>query len=159
MRGDSSQASIFPPTDWIRPADLRGELWRRQLVQAWGQWLSTFPWDHYLTLTFRGEVTVGPARFHFRRLVRRIEQRSQQAVYWFMAVEIGAGGRVHIHALFGQTERLAPDAIAEAWDRGRSEVARYDDRKGAAYYVSKAITSDCVDYDISPPRVDRLRSA
>jgi hypothetical protein len=81
---------------------------------------------------------------------------------WFYATEYGRLGRLHVHALTLNTGVLPLARLGGEWfqpegtgARGYARIFPYDPRLGAAHYVSKYITKDLADYDIS----DRLREA
>ncbi len=135
---------------------------------AWGQWLMAFRWAHFATLTFRrkqSEATVqsqlqrwqpgghGPSEVtfekQFQRWVRRLQQRAKQEVAWFYAIERGAGGLLHLHALTAGTERVGARGLAAAWPLGYTRVVAYDGHLGAAHYVCKEIGAGVVQYDVS----------
>lgn len=104
------------------------------------EWIRRFHWSHFLTLTFAAEVSQSSAAWEFRRFVRRLEQRAQQGIYWFMASEVGAKGRVHLHALLGDADPLSPAELTNAWrGRGRVNVSSYDPERGAAFYIVKSL--------------------
>ncbi len=129
---------------------------RLKMRRSWGEWLGRFSWHHFGTLTFSNEVSIENALRQFRRWIRRLELRTQNAVPWFMVVERGSAGLVHVHALTWGTASIGAAAVDGAWRGGRSEVSTYDPRKGAAYYVSKQIGDDVVEYDVSrtmPPTI------
>src|SRR5262245_27147226 len=55
----------------------------RQLVQGWGQFLSQFSWDWYVTLTFRDWVKSFTAHRLFEQFVRELEQAAGIPIFWF----------------------------------------------------------------------------
>jgi len=59
-----------------------------------------------------------------------------------------AGGRLGAH-----TDHLESPTLEQAWPSGRVDAARYDPSRGAAYYLTKDIGADSVDFshDIAPP--------
>ena len=80
----------------------------RQLAEAWGQFLSQYPWDWFVTLTFREPVGSFRAHRLFGYFVRDLEKAAGVPIFWFRADEIGPnGGRFHIHALVGNVENWA----------------------------------------------------
>jgi hypothetical protein len=122
-----------------------------EVRRAWGNWLSGFLWHHFATLTFPEQPSPAAAIGHLRTSRRWLEQRAQERVCWFYALERGAAGLLHLHVLLSGTGRLPPASVAAAWPRGRADVSIYDPKRGATYYVSKAITTDVVEYDIDLP--------
>jgi hypothetical protein len=71
-------------------------------------------------------------------------------MFWFYGVEHGEKfGRLHLHALTGNTERLPVFRIRELWKAGWSHVKPYDPRKGASYYITKYVSKELAEWDIS----------
>ena len=127
--------------------------------RVWGDWLNQFSWDHFATLTFRHQPSSPGAIRRFGVFVRRLEQRAQERVHWFYVLERGAAGMFHLHSLLSGTNRLHAASVADAWSWGRADASDYDARRGAAYYVTKSVASDVVEYDIDPPPRPPLTNA
>jgi hypothetical protein len=120
------------------------------LREAWGGFLHLYEWGVFVTLTFAQARSVESARRCFDRWLRRLEQRSQTRVEWFLAIESSSAGVVHLHALCNGGPNLTAGAYRDAWPFGRASVARYDPRKGARYYLVKEMgTARLLDYDVS----------
>lgn len=132
-----------------------------RVKQAWGQHLGRYPWDHFLTLTFRRESIADFARRSWLAYVRRLEKLAAMPLVWFYGTEYGALGRLHIHALTLNTGQLSITQLHREWyqpapsSRGMTRIAVYSPLLGAAHYVAKYVTKDLADYDVS----DRLREA
>jgi hypothetical protein len=123
---------------------------RKQVRECYGEWLEGWPWDHYTTLTFG--IKSGPdfARRAFGRWTRCLEREAGLPVFWFVGFEDGRLlGRLHLHALVGNTGGLNDRWMAEAWTPGFSRIVRYQPQLGAAYYVTKYVTKELLDYDVS----------
>jgi len=124
---------------------------RTKLRAAWGEFLEGLPWDHYVTLTFRRNSGPLRAKATFRAWIRRLERKAGRALLWFLGLEDGNQlGRLHIHALVGGTDSLSESTLEEAWREGFSRIERFQVGLGAAHYVTKYITKELLDYDISP---------
>ena len=123
----------------------------QQIKTAWGDFLGEQPWAHFATLTFRIESSPDYAVREFKRFVRRVEKEAERPTYWFYGSEYGSRlGRLHMHALLGNSDRLSKGQLTEAWSSGFSKFIDYDPAKGASYYVAKYIVKDLADYDVSP---------
>lgn len=124
---------------------------RARLRTAWAELLEGIPWDHYATLTFRQSSGPNFAWRAFRRWIRRLERTAELPVIWFVGFEDGnLLGRLHLHALVGNTDVLSEETLTEAWTAGFSRIERFQPGLGAAHYVTKYVTKDLLDYDISP---------
>lgn len=124
---------------------------RKQVRSAWGEFLQGLPWDHYATLTFG--IKSGPdfARRAFGGWIRRVEQEAGVPLLWFLGFEDGRQlGRLHLHALVGNTFDVSARFMSKAWKPGFSRIVPYRPRLGAAYYVTKYVTKELLDYDVSP---------
>ena len=130
---------------------------QRQLLETchgWGVWVGRdFIWDHFVTLTFVHPKTEAAALVQFRRWLRRVEQRAKKGVGWFVVLERGAAGLLHLHVLLVHTDHLHAGAVGKAWRCGRVDVTPYDPSRGAAYYLTKDIGKAIVDlsHDLAPP--------
>lgn len=139
------------------------------LPDAWAAFLRDFDWAHWVTLTFRDYeppnspglaparppiVRPGPpvdfAHRVFASFANDLGRRVRGPVWWFRGDELGRQqGRLHLHGLVGGTGGLRVDTIKGAWRWGFSYVQRYDSKLGAAYYVTKYVTKEMSDYEIS----------
>ena len=129
----------------------------RQLAVAWGQFLSEFSWDWFLTLTFKDEVGSFRAHRLFGFFVRDIEKAAGLPIFWFRADEIGThGGRFHIHALMGNVAHLRRLTWMDRWNKlaGIARILPFNAKRGAAYYCAKYVTKQSGDWDLS----DNLRA-
>ena len=130
---------------------------QRALRLAWGEFLEGLPWDHFVTLTFRQASGPDYARRAFGQWIRRLEREARTRLLWFVGFEDGRLlGRLHLHALVGNTDGLAESTLEEAWTPGFARIQRFQPRLGAAHYVTKYITKDMLDYDVSPALARRL---
>ncbi len=138
----------------------------KQLHDTWTDWLSTFHWDHFATLTFKDPRTEASARRAFAKYVGSLSQLTHGgSVGYFCGYEHGTFGRLHLHALLRTaspqtylarggrarpSKALSDRQVWQAWfDRfGRATVSAYDRRRGAAGYVSKYVTKRLAFYDI-----------
>lgn len=137
-----------------------------QVHQAWTDWLSTFHWDHFATLTFREPRSEPSARRAFARYVNTLHKFTHGgSVGYFCGYEHGTFGRLHLHALMRtstpqpdlgagglprSSKALPSELVWRAWfdTFGRATVSPYDRRRGAAGYVSKYVTKRLAFYDI-----------
>jgi len=117
---------------------------------AYGEWLSTYQWNYWSTLTFRWNLpTVDGAMRAFMRGWRALEKsKVLTAPFCWVAVEEGRlYGRVHLHALIGEhscsiTQHNKGMWLAEWWKEkyGRAQVLPYDPERKAAYYIAKYVS-------------------
>jgi hypothetical protein len=124
----------------------------RQLSVAWGQFLSGFSWDWYVTLTFRDWVKSFRAHRLFEHFVRELEKAAGIPIFWFRADEIGFhGGRFHIHALIGNVAHLRRLTWMDRWNKlaGIARILPFDSKRGAAYYCAKYVTKQSGDWELS----------
>jgi len=129
----------------------------RQLTVAWGQFLTEFSWDWFLTLTFRDWVGSFRAHRLFGFFVRDIEKAAGMPIFWFRVDEIGThGGRFHIHALIGNVAHLRRLTWMDRWHdlAGIARILPFNAKRGAAYYCAKYVTKQFGDWELS----DNLRA-
>lgn len=124
----------------------------RQLAEAWGQFLSRYSWDWFLTLTFRDPVPSFRAHRLFLRFARQIEEAAERPIAWFRGDEIGPrGGRLHLHALMLNVAHLRRLFWMDEWNRlaGYARILPFDPTLGAAYYCAKYVRKQFGDWDLS----------
>jgi len=124
----------------------------RQLAVGWGQFLSQFSWDWYVTLTFRDWVKSFRAHRLFEQFVRELEKAAGIPIFWFRADEIGTrGGRFHIHALVGNVAHLRRMTWVDRWHElaGIARILPFNSKRGAAYYCAKYVTKQFGDWELS----------
>jgi hypothetical protein len=133
----------------------------KSIAEPWGNWLSEYAWDHFVTLTTRDSVSEQRLKMEFVNcFVRRLDQVAQQQTGYFYAVECTTTGHSHLHALTWCGGKLTCEQIKRAWKLGRRQVVPYDPSRRAAYYVTKTIGDASYDhYGISkrlPPKLDPM---
>ena len=62
------------------------------LSEAWGQFLSQFSWDWFVTLTFRDPVKSFRAHNLLKRYLRDLDRAAGIPIFWFCTEEIGPRG-------------------------------------------------------------------
>lgn len=107
-----------------------------ELKVAWRDYVSRYRWDAFLTLT-ASLWTPEQLLRAFREYVRHLTRAVQGKVRYFVVVEIGASGTAHLHALLSGTAALRPALLERKWRPGFAQAARYDERRGAAAYITK----------------------
>lgn len=151
-----------------------------QLREAMATHLNGYPWAHFHTLTFRpprgrnrgpvdpdqGEpwgrytprhhpsqpVGMDYAMRSWRRFLHDLEDAAGARLFWFYGIEYGEKfGRLHIHALSGNTERVPTSLVQQLWKSGWARILVYDTNKGAGWYLSKYLApqSDLAEWDVS----------
>lgn len=122
------------------------------LADGWGDFLGGFGWDWFVTLTFEGDVKTFTARNRCNAWLKSLEKAAEQPVAWFRGDEYGERfGKFHMHLLIGGVEHLHRFTWMERW-HARNGIARifpFDPSRGAAYYVSKYVTKQFGEWDIS----------
>ena len=85
-----------------------------ELANAWGEFLSRFPWDWFLTLTFAEPVGSFRAHRLFGKFAVDIEKAAGRPIGWFRGDEYGVARRAFPHACTdAQYSRSGPHAVAE----------------------------------------------
>lgn len=139
---------------------------RSELVQATGDWLSTWQWDIFGHLTFAGR----PPREDYanrefiRHFIRPVNehlygkrwQRKGEGVLVARAWEYGKQthrGHYHFLASSGCSRELARMQRKQLWkawsdEVGHASIGAYDPNKGARFYLGKEYLAKggCIDY-------------
>ncbi len=124
----------------------------KQLAEAWGSFLAGYPWDWFVTLTFREPVVSFRAHRLFHSFCCDIDRIAGTPIGWFRADEYGPrGGRLHIHALMLNVAHLRRLSLMDKWQKlaGYARILPFDPDKGAAYYCAKYVTKTFGDWDVS----------
>jgi hypothetical protein len=124
----------------------------RRANKAFGEWLSTPPWEWYTTHTFRLDY-VSPkqadrAWYAWLNAVRIGAKYANgtsiwgaTAPYYFRATEYQDRGTLHYHALVGGVGDLRRLDYKDLWEMyGFARVEAYEAGKGANFYVGKYLT-------------------
>jgi hypothetical protein len=133
---------------------LKGEVcpkMRKELSHAWGVFLSRFPWDWFVTLTFRAQQPSFRAYHLFRRFANDLQRASRFRVAWFMVFEYGhRTGRLHIHALMLNVAHLGRLSWMEEWNQraGYARILPFNRDEGAAFYCAKYVTKSGSEWEI-----------
>ncbi len=130
-----------------------------QLPEAWGGFLHQRAWDHVATLTFRHSLLVDAAIHEFLTWIRRLSKSTQGPIPWFCALERGAAGWLHHHALTAGTASLTVEKMCQMWwtRGGISKIEVFDPARRAAWYVSKGVPGRCEWYDVTRRRAPLRR--
>jgi hypothetical protein len=142
-----------------------------EVLGAWGEWLSSWRWDWFVTLTYDQKRKGPQGRGSHDRVGWSLSDRHWHewlgqavgdsagsasilpSVYWVRGREPNPWRYgTHFHALIGgvPTGTSRRDAWA-AWfhPHGRALIEPYDPRQGAGYYVSKYVVKDGGDIKFS----------
>lgn len=120
------------------------------LSQHWGDWLKTFEWEAWGTMTLRyADPTHEQMQRAWSRFVATLRREGERDLSFFVGHEVGAQGRIHLHCLLAGLQ-LKRTSVWRWWHEryGRCEVKGYDPEKGAAHYISKYVTKELAHYDL-----------
>jgi hypothetical protein len=118
---------------------------RPDLRRPLGEWLSSVPWDWFVTLTFAVSVHPEQADKRFRRWIWLLK-RERRKVGWVRVLESQERQVLHIHALFcfaGREEarRLTAMHRWEEIGQGYARISSYDPQRGGTYYLGKDLVN------------------
>lgn len=116
------------------------------------------PWGRYTPRHDpRSPVALPYALRAWRKYLRQLERAAGARLFWFYGIEYGERfGRLHVHALTGNTERVPTGTLASMWAAGWSRNLVYDPNKGAGWYLAKYMApwDDLAEWDISDSPAD-----
>lgn len=123
---------------------------------AFGNYLASYEWDHFFTLTTEQPMSPDALGKALRqRFVRCLTRKAGRPLAWFFAAEGRASGHHHLHGLIYGTSLLTIRAIELSWPLGYTRILKYDPSRGAARYVVKDLKARHDDWDVSrrlPPK-------
>lgn len=130
---------------------LEAEMRVRQVQRTLGEWLRSYEWTYWLTLTVDGKWSAGRLGPTFEReFVRFATKVSQGPVRFAYVIEGGVlGDQPHLHALLWVRGALDCGRLSEAWRHGRALVQVYDPSRGAAHYLAKEFGKRALDFGMS----------
>ncbi len=136
-----------------------------------GDWMRSWPWDWWVTLTFSANATPDDANVRLFSFLNELEKRHRDSVWCLIAQEQKTfsgcgkpGGRLHFHLLLASATTLTQASISDLWtlpEFGGSRtsgaaafVKPYDSEQGAIYYMLKS--QDDPAWDFSHRNLDLL---
>ena len=125
----------------------------RIINRQYGQWLSTFKWDLFSTITYKHIIKRRRNRQIMSSIVNSLNKLEiKHNIFWIMEYT-SHGHQTHNHML------IEGEGVKEEIDRYLKDKNLVDDRfvkhisynssLGANYYVTKYISSDDIEYDFS----------
>lgn len=119
------------------------------LRAAFADWLQTFDWDYFLTVTFRDPVPPYKAESSLSWVWKTLRPLNPSLT--FLASEEHASRYLHVHGLLA--EGLSDLGPLPYWQRllkqhGRSGVSAIRSRKEVSEYVAKYLTKELAAYNI-----------
>jgi len=121
----------------------------RNVTQAYGEWLQSWCWDWWVTLTFRHQVTPRQAHRIWKWWLHSLEKTVQGKVHYVRATEIQRfrGDIPHYHALLLGVKNEPPSVWEGVWYQcgGLTEIELYNPELGATYYLAKHVHNELGD--------------
>jgi hypothetical protein len=126
------------------------------LVSAYGNFISQWPWDHYATLTFGRRMSQPRCLQHWDEFIDSAGRLTHGRVAWVRADEQRWSGfgspqiLLHFHALLKYQNVPAPEAVTTLWKSrsGDAKVEFYDPARGAAWYLAKMFPYEDTRYNM-----------
>jgi hypothetical protein len=151
---DESLAAYARRIAWLHRTVEVGTPQPPSVSDAMGQWLASYPWDSWGTLTFRaGEFTNEAATRAWEKFARWFGALHPLGT-WYVGHEVGARGRLHMHCLLGSMSPANDAERSKLWEwwfkrYGRAQVFGYDPERGAAKYIAKYCAKELAHYDLN----------
>lgn len=122
----------------------------QKLHETYCEWLDTYKWQWFATLTFRGAPSSSKADRLFRKWIDEVERAVGTASFcWFRVAEHGAyGDNLHFHALIGGLREPSKWDWLFRWEElaGEAQISYFVAFGGATSYILKSLRPD-VDFD------------
>ena len=122
-----------------------------EVRDAFGDWLATFPWEYFITVTFREPRQPHHALSTVREVGKLIRRHASGSL--FLGTELHHSRTLHVHGLLETAGRpnefLASVLWRQLFDRfGRSQVRPVLSREAVSNYVSKYVTKRLTEWDM-----------
>ena len=117
--------------------------------QAFKDWIGSFDWDWFCTLTLRPGLKYKSAVRQFSAWCQSLEALAGREIYWIRVTERGRSlGALHFHVLVAESSSVSIVRAEQLWGRlaGDAQINVFDEGRGGVAYVLKSI-SDRPDYD------------
>ena len=125
------------------------------LTQDFGEWLDKLDFDTWATLTFAGRHMTKDAykaRVKFEKWLYNEFYGATRPISHMVAVEkFHQTDYTHIHALIRGLGDITYDEIGESWRKrygGINQIEKYEQDKGANFYITKYTTKEMMDWNI-----------
>jgi len=132
-----------------------------QVKEAYVMYLSTIPWDFFVTGTTRYDLTLKSARRLAERWYARIRLLNQTMFFWVAEpFELKDGHHIHGLLKLPDCSKQYFDILTGSWQwaTGNSDnektkwnylhLVNYDPRRGAAGYCAKYVLKSHSDFDM-----------
>jgi len=124
---------------------------KQEVRDAFGNWLATFPWDYFLTVTFQSPRQPHHAISTVRQVGKVIRRHSDGRL--FLGTELHINRTLHVHGLLATVKRPNLFLQQSLWSSlfntfGRSEVRLVQSREAVSAYVSKYVTKGLTEWDM-----------
>ena len=140
----------YPATTPIPPMeDPTGTPVGQQLQDDMIVFLQQWPWEWFLSLTFRQSAHPEAADKQFRRFVMQLNRvlyhqrwlKHDQGIRWVQALEYNRQGAIHYHALFTGVSGLRPHDCAALWHKhaGFARIEAIRNTVAVLRYISKGV--------------------
>jgi len=123
----------------------------KEVRDAFGNWLGTFPWTYFLTVTFSEPRRPHHAISTVGQVGKTIQRHSRGRL--FLGSELHVSRTLHVHGLL-QAPRGANEFLRYAlWHSlfhafGRSEVREVQSREAVSNYVSKYVSKEMGEWNM-----------
>ena len=123
-----------------------------ELRDAWSGWLQKFRWDYFLTITFRTPRQANHALSSINQAGKIIRRHTRGR--FFLGTELHISRALHMHGLLqspGEPTKSVADALWRDFYKtfGRSQVHKVQSNESVARYVTKYVTKELTEWDIS----------
>jgi len=124
----------------------------QEVRNAFGQWLGTFPWAYFLTITFRNPRYPHHAMSTLGQISKTIKRATDGN--HFLGTEIHISRTLHVHGLLAAPHGPSESVQRNLWsafykEYGRCQVHRVRSREAVSHYVSKYVTKELTEWLMS----------
>lgn len=110
------------------------------VMEEWGAFLRKFPWDWYVTFTFRFDVSLDTAKTKLKCGFTTLYRRRKHKAGYFTVVELQKNRKVwHFDLLMLGVGNSLRRTWEKKWYSGHAKIKPYNENRKAAYYLAKKI--------------------
>jgi hypothetical protein len=121
--------------------EMEQRLLTREQIQTCANWLNSYSWHWYATLTFRHPISPRRAWKLFNRWKIALKKHSHNRICYFMVLELDRSNP-HLHVFLSGTASEKPYLWEQEWYglariTGIAKIKLYNHSLGASYYLSE----------------------
>lgn len=115
--------------------------YKKDLKEEWIKFLYSYPWELFIVLTFKDDISLRKAKNFWNRWLRIIEKKTHKTPKYFKITSYQKRGVIHFHVLMFNVKAIRRLTFMDIWKemtQGYARVEPYEEEeKGVPYIVKR----------------------